>query len=303
MTLAGANPAARHDARDFNEPVYAGYSNRMAQKPVPNALTLELEPVCEANMDRHLNTEDIWFAHDYVPFERGENFAFLGGRDWDPSQMTLPRTITDACEIMLLLKDNLSGHHRELVEHFILEEWWGRWLGRWTAEEHLHAIALREYLVVTREVDPTANEEARVQYVMKGYRADTYSQVETLVYMAFTERSHALFCANLAAKIEEPLLAGLIDRIRRDEERHELFFANLVAHCLEFTRDETIAAIAARAADLQLVGADIDAYQDKVQNVADAGIFGPADLRQTISDRITAWGLADEPQLRQFVTG
>ncbi|SPM31083.1 acyl-ACP desaturase [Mycobacterium terramassiliense] len=275
----------------------------MAQKPVPNALTLELEPVVERLMDNHLNTEDLWFAHDYVPFEQGENFAFLGGRDWDPSQATLPRTITDACEILLLLKDNLAGHHRELVEHFILEDWWGRWLGRWTAEEHLHAIALREYLVVTREVDPTANEEARVQYVMKGYRADTYTQVETLVYMAFTERTHAVFCRNLAAKIEEPILAGLIDRIRRDEERHEHMFASLVAHCLEYTRDETIAAIAARAAQLQAVGADIDSYQDKVRNVADAGIFTPEDLRQAISDRIADWGVADEPALKQFSAG
>lgn len=273
----------------------------MAQKPVPNTLTLELEPVVERLMDHHLNTEDLWFAHDYVPFDQGENFAFLGGRDWDPSQTTLPRTITDACEILLLLKDNLAGHHRELVEHFILEEWWGRWLGRWTAEEHLHAIALREYLVVTREVDPTANEEARVEYVMKGYRADTYSQVETLVYMALTERTQAVFCRNLAARIEEPVLAGLIDRIARDETRHEGIFANLVAHCLEFTRDETIAAIAARAADLQTVGADIDAYADKVQAVADAGIFTPQDLRQAISDRITEWGVAGEPALAQFV--
>jgi acyl-[acyl-carrier-protein] desaturase len=274
----------------------------MAQKPVPNALILELEPVVEANMARHLDTEDVWFAHDYVPFDRGENFAFLGGRDWDPSQATLPRVITDACEILLILKDNLAGHHRELVDHFILEEWWARWLGRWTAEEHLHAIALREYLVVTREVDPVANEEVRVQYVMKGYRADTYSQVETLVYMAFSERSLAVFCGNLAAQIEEPILAGLIDRLARDAQRHEEFFANLVEHCLGYTRDETIAAIAARAADLQVVGADIDAYQDKVKSVADAGIFGPAQLRQVISDRITAWGVADEPQLRQLVT-
>ena len=275
----------------------------MAQKPVANALILELEPVVLANWDRHLDTEDIWFAHDYVPFDRGENFAFLGGRDWDASQVTLPKTITDACEILLLLKDNLAGHHRELVEHFILEEWWGRWLGRWTAEEHLHAIALRQYLVVTREVDPTANEEARVEYVMKGYRGDMYTQVETLVYMAFTERTHAVFCGNLAAQVEEPILAGLVDRIARDEVRHELFFSSLVAHCLEYTRDETIAAIAARAADLQLVGADIDAYQDKVRNVAEAGIFGPDQLRQAISDRITAWGVADEPTLRQFVIG
>ena len=275
----------------------------MAQKPVANALVLELEPVVEANWARHLDTEDIWFAHDYVPFDRGENFAFLGGRDWDQSQATLPKAITDACEILLLLKDNLAGHHRELVDHFILEDWWGRWLGRWTAEEHLHAITLREYLVVTREVDPTANEEARVQYVMKGYRGDTYSQVETLVYMAFTERTHAVFCGNLAAQVEEPILAGLADRITRDERRHEEFFANLVAHCLDYSRNETIAAIAARAADLQVVGADIDAYRDKVQNVADAGIFGPTQLRRAISDRITAWGVADEPQLKQFVIG
>ncbi|ORJ62565.1 acyl-ACP desaturase [Mycobacterium simiae] len=273
----------------------------MAQKPVANALTLELEPVVEANMDRHLNTEDIWFAHDYVPFDRGENFAFLGGRDWDPSSMTLPRPLTDACEILLLIKDDLAAHHREFVEHFILEDWWGRWIGRWTAEEHLHAIALREYLVVTREVDPTANEEARVQYVMQGYRADHYSQIETLVHMALTERTHAVFTRNLAAQLEEPILAGLIDRISRDEVRHEEFFANLVAHCLEYTRDETIGAIAARASELQVVGADIQAYQDKVQNVAAAGIFGPDDLRQAISDRIKAWGVADEPQLRQFV--
>jgi acyl-[acyl-carrier-protein] desaturase len=258
----------------------------MAQRPVANALILELAPIVEANMDRHLSTEEMWFAHDYVPFDRGENFAFLGGRDWDPSSMTLPRAFTDACEILLLLKDDLASHHRELVEHFILEEWWGRWLGRWTAEEHLHAIALRQYLVVTREVDPTANEEARVKYLMQGYRADTYTQVETLVYMAFTERTHAVLGRNLAARLEEPILAGLIDRIARDEARHEEFFSNLVAHCLEYSRDETI-----------------NTYQDKVQNVAAAGIFGPAELRQAISDRITAWGVADEPQLRQFVSG
>jgi acyl-[acyl-carrier-protein] desaturase len=283
--------------------VYAGYSYFMAQKPVANALILELEPVVGENLDRHLDTEELWFAHEYVPFEQGENFAFLGGRDWDPSQVTLPRVITDACEILLITKDNLAGHHRELVEHFILEENWGQWIGRWTAEEHAHAIALRNYLVVTREVDPTANEQVRVQHVINGYRADHYSQVETLVFMAFFERAHAVFCRNLAARIEEPVLAGLIARIANDEERHEEFFANLVAHCLGYTYDETVAAIAARAAELDVVGGDIDAYRDKVHNVADAGIFGPAQLRQVISDRITAWGLADQPELRQYLAG
>src|SRR3954462_5109534 len=254
----------------------------MAQKPVPNALILELEPVVQQELRRHIDSEDLWYAHDYVPFEQGENFAFLGGRDWDPSQVTLPKNVTDALEILLIIKDNLAGYHRGFVFSFILEKKWGRWLGRWTAEEHLHAIALREYLVVTREIDPTANEEARVQYVMKGYRADKHSQIETLAYMAFSERSFATFCRNLAAQIEEPILAGLIDRIARDEARHEEFFANLVTHLLGSTRDETIEAIAARAADITVVGSDIDTFGDKLQNVAAAGIFDQAQLQQVI---------------------
>ena len=273
----------------------------MAQKPVPNALILELEPVVDENLTRHLESEDIWFAHDYVPFEQGQNFAFLGGQDWDPSQVTLPKYVTDALEILLIQKDNLAAYHREFVFSFILEEKWGRWVGRWTAEEHLHAIALRNYLVVTREIDPAANEDVRVEHVMKGYRADTYSQIETLAFMTLFERAHAVFCRNLQAQVTEPVLKDMIDRIARDEERHEEFFANLVAHCLSYARDETIEAIARRASELAVVGGDINAYQDRIERVDKAGIFGPDQLRRVISDRITAWGLADEPALASYV--
>jgi acyl-[acyl-carrier-protein] desaturase len=274
----------------------------MAQKTVPNELILELEPVVARNLERHLETEDPWFAHEYVPFDQGENFAFLGGHDWDSSQVTLPKHVTDALEILLITKDNLAGYHREIVEHFILEEKWGRWIGRWTAEEHLHAIALRNYLVVTREIDPAANEDVRVEHVMKGYRADRYTQVETLVFMAFFERAHAVFCRNLAAHIDEPVLRELIERIAKDEERHEEFFANLVQHCLGYTHDQTVEAISRRAAELGVVGGDIDAYKDKVQVVADAGIFGPADLRKVIAHRISGWGLSDSSELREYAT-
>jgi acyl-[acyl-carrier-protein] desaturase len=246
----------------------------MGEKPVANALTLELEPVVRENLNRHVATEELWYAHDYVPFEQGENFAFLGGRDWDASSVTLPKPITDALEILLVTKDNIAGYHREL----------------------------RNYLVVTREIDPAANEDVRVQHVMKGYRGDHYSQVETLVFMALLERTHAVFCRNLQAQIEEPVLKNLVGRIARDEERHEEFFANLVAHLVKFDRDETVAAIAKLAAALEPIGADIDAYQDKLQVVADAGIFDDAALKKVRSDRIIAWGLGEQPELTQFVT-
>jgi acyl-[acyl-carrier-protein] desaturase len=154
---------------------------------------------------------------------------------------------------------------------------------------------------VTREIDPTANEDVRVQHVMKGYRADSYSQIETLVFMAFFERAHAVFCRNLQGQATEPVLADLIGRIAIDEERHEEFFANLVTHLLQTHRDETIAAIAARAGELGVVGADIEAYQDKIALMAESGIFGPDTLARVIADRITAWGLAEEAELQKFI--
>lgn len=272
----------------------------MAEFPIANALTLELEPVVADNLQRHLDSANIWFGHDYVPWDEGENFAFLGGTDWEPSQQTLPQPVVDALEILLITKDNIAGYHRELVEHFILEWKWGRWLGRWTAEEHLHAIVLRNYLVVTRNFDPTANEDVRVEHVMKGYRADQFGQIETLVFMAFFERAHAVYCRRLAERIDDPVLKSLVERITADEERHELFFANLVRWCLQYDEGETVAAVARRAAELQVIGADIDAYQDKVRAVADAGVFGPDQLRQVIADEIAALGLSDRAELREF---
>jgi acyl-[acyl-carrier-protein] desaturase len=273
----------------------------MAQRTLPSPLVLELDPVVGENYARHVETANPWCAHDYVPFDQGKNFKFLGGHDWDPSEVTLPSNVTDALEILLITKDNLAGYHREFVEHFILEFNWGHWIGRWTAEENLHAIALREYLVVTRDIDPAANESVRVEHVMKGYRASHYTQVETLVFMALYERAHAVFCHRLAAQIDEPALRGLVEKIAEDEDRHEEFFANLVQAALGYVPEETVQAIARRAAELYAVGADIDAYQDKVAAVAEAGIFGPAELRAVISDRISAWGVADRPELREFV--
>jgi acyl-[acyl-carrier-protein] desaturase len=273
----------------------------MAETPVANKLTLELEPVVAENYQRHLDSADEWFAHDFVPFDQGKNFAFLGGQDWDPSEVTLTKPVVDALEIMLILKDNLAAYHRALVEHFILDWKWGRWIGRWTAEEHIHAVVLRNYLVVTRNFDPSANEDVRVEHVMKGYRADQVSQIETLVFMALFERAHGVFARRLAEQIEDPTLRSLIERIALDEERHELFFTNLVKHCLELDDEETLRAVAAQAASLQVPGADIVAYADKRASVAEAGIFGPDQLQQVISDEIAALGLADHAELQEFV--
>ena len=91
---------------------------------------------------------------------------------------------------------------------------------------------------------------------------------------------------------------------RPDEERHEQFFSTLVAHCLEHHRDSTLSAIARRAFGFGVVGADIIEYREnKLRSVADCGVFNQAAADRVVSDRIVAWGLAEEPLLAKYVLG
>ena len=56
------------------------------------AVLTELEPVVAENLDRHLKMAKEWHPHDYVPWDEGRNFAFLGGEDWSPEQSRLDDT-------------------------------------------------------------------------------------------------------------------------------------------------------------------------------------------------------------------
>src|ERR1044072_1814021 len=52
-------------------------------------LLKELEPVVEANLNRHLQMRKDWNPHDYIPWSDGKNYYALGGEDWDPEQSKL----------------------------------------------------------------------------------------------------------------------------------------------------------------------------------------------------------------------
>lgn len=55
-------------------------------------LLAELEPIAEENVNRHLSAAVDWHPHDYVPWERGRNFAARGGSDWSEEQSPLARS-------------------------------------------------------------------------------------------------------------------------------------------------------------------------------------------------------------------
>src|SRR5437763_14798200 len=115
----------------------------MARDLTQLELLTVLEPVVGQNIDRHLSIAKDWNPHDYVPWDEGRNFAAMDGVDWDPSQSRLSEVARVAMITNLLTEDNLPSYHREIAETFTQDGAWGTWVGRCTAQENRHAIAMR----------------------------------------------------------------------------------------------------------------------------------------------------------------
>ena len=100
-----------------------------------------------------------WFPHEYVPWSDGRNFdGPLGGDPWRVEDSQMPDVARSALIVNLLTEDNLPSYHHEIATLFGRDGAWGDWVHRWTAEEGRHGIAIRDYLLVNRVVDPVALE-------------------------------------------------------------------------------------------------------------------------------------------------
>src|ERR1700753_3378023 len=152
------------------------------------ALLIELEPVLAANLDRHLSLAKEWFPHEYVPWSEGRTFdGLLGGEAWQDGDSTLPEVARTALIVHLLTEDNLPSYHHEIATIFGRDGAWGTWVHRWTAEEGRHGIAIRDYLLTTRPVDPIALDRARMQHMSTGFDHEHEGLVEPVAYVTFQE--------------------------------------------------------------------------------------------------------------------
>jgi acyl-[acyl-carrier-protein] desaturase len=113
-------------------------------------LLWELEPVAGQLLHRHLSMAKEWLPHEYVPWSLGRDFDT---EPWTPDQPRLTGVAQAAFEVNLLTEDNLPSYHHQLLAGFGRDGAWGTWSHRWTAEEGRHAVVLRDYLLVTRNID------------------------------------------------------------------------------------------------------------------------------------------------------
>lgn len=237
------------------------------------ALLHELEPVVEENLNRHLATVRPWLPHDYIPWSRGRDFAFLGGEDWEPEDSPLDPVAKAALVVNLLSEDNLPSYNREIATRFGRDGAWGSWVGQWTAEEARHSIALRDYLVVTRAVDPTKLEHMRMQYTIAGWDSADKTPLAFLAHISLVELATRISHRNTGRASGCPIADQLLARIAADENLHMVFYRNLMAAALEIAPDAAMAAIRDAVVGFAMPGAGMPAFQENALLMANAGIY------------------------------
>jgi acyl-[acyl-carrier-protein] desaturase len=270
----------------------------MSQTSPQSAVLIELEPVVAENLDRHLALAKEWHPHDYIPWSQGRDFAFLGGHDWAPEQSRLDETAKAAMITNLLTEDNLPSYHREIATRFGRDGAWGTWVGRWTAEENRHGIALRDYLVVTRGVDPVELERARMDYMTTGYDSGDKTPLQAVAYVSFQELATRVSHRNTGRATGDPIADQLLARIATDENLHMVFYRNLVDAAFDIDPDASMRTVADEVIGFEMPGATMAGFRKNSMLIAKAGIY---DLRlhhdEVVSPILRKWRVFERTDL------
>jgi len=238
-------------------------------------LLLELEPVVASNLDRHLSMAKDWFPHEYVPWSDGRNFdGVLDGDPWSPDDSPMSDVARSSLIVNLLTEDNLPSYHHEIASLFGREAAWGEWVHRWTAEEGRHGIAIRDYLLTSRAVDPVQLEDLRMRHMSTGYAsAHGDDMLRSLAYVSFQELATRVSHRNTGKLTGDPVADQLLARVAADENLHMVFYRNLLEAALQLAPNQAMRAITDVVTTFQMPGTDIAGFQRKAVEMAIAGVY------------------------------
>jgi acyl-[acyl-carrier-protein] desaturase len=243
----------------------------------------ELEPVVEKYMNRHESMHKNWNPHDYIPWSDGKNFYALGGQDWHPEQSKLSDVAQIAMVQNLVTEDNLPSYHREIAMNFGMDGAWGQWVNRWTAEENRHGIALRDYLVVTRSVDPVELEKLRIEVVNRGFSPGQNHQGElfadtlthSVLYVSFQELATRISHRNTGKACNDPIAEQLLAKISADENLHMIFYRDVSEVAFDLAPNKTMKALHLILRNFQMPGVQVPEFRRKAVAIAVGGVYDP----------------------------
>lgn len=231
----------------------------------------ELEPTAAQLLDRHLASSKEWFPHELVPWSRARDFE--PGWTWDAEDAPVPDAVRSSLFVNLLTEDNLPYYFRTIEGRFGRDSAWGEWSRRWTAEEGRHSIVIRDYLVVTRSIDPVALERARMAQVSTGQVPEPETVADGIIYVALQELATRIAHHNTGKVLDDPAGYEVMKRVAADENRHHLFYRDLCTAAFAIDPSAMVIALEAQVREFEMPGTGIVDFDRHARAIANAGIY------------------------------
>src|SRR6202007_340259 len=234
-------------------------------------------------MNRHLSMHKTWNPHDYIPWSDGKNFYALGGQDWEPGQSKLTDVAQVAMVQNLMTEDSLPPYHREIAMSFGMDGAWGSWVNRWTAEENRHGIALRDYLVVTRAIDPVELEQLRIEQMTRGFRPAQNQQgdlcaeslFDSVIYVTFQELATRVSHRNTGKACQEAVADQLLQRVSADENLHMIFYRDVSEAGFDIAPNQAMGSLHRVLRNFKMPGFTVPEFRRKAVIIAVGGVYDP----------------------------
>ena len=272
-------------------------------------LLKEIEPVAGDLLNRHLGVAKEWFPHEMVPYSRGKDF--VAGSQWDKNDADFGSASNEMSEavraslyVNLLTEDNLPYYFRDIDQLFGNDGAYGEWGRNWTAEEGRHSIVIRDYLTVTRAIDPVALERARMQQVRSGQVPAPLDIYEALAYLSMQELATRIAHRNTGKMMNDEVGEAIMSRVGNDENLHYLFYRDLATAAIAVDPSNMVIGIERAVRTFAMPGTGITDFEKLSREIARVGIYDllihhdqilvPVVLRHWKLEQLT--GLSDEAE-------
>lgn len=229
-----------------------------------------VEPTVRALIAEHRDRREHWYAHEFVPWEQGRSFI---AEPWDPSQATVSPEVRTALVLNLLTEDNLPYYHAEIADRLPKGGAFAEWTNLWTAEEGQHAIALRSYLLTSRNADPRSLEDDRMAVMQAGHLTGYEDPAALFVYTSAQELATRVSHRNAGKYADDETAYALMGRIATDENHHFMFYRGVASAMIDESPDTMLEPILRVFRDFKMPGTVIPGYVRRAVDMARVGIY------------------------------
>lgn len=248
----------------------------------------EIAPDVEALYNRHLEAPRDWFPHEAVNWGTGRDFA---ESPWSAEDYPLAAGVRSAIYVNLLTEDNLPYYTNTLLSHSYAGHPLADWNHQWTMEENRHAMVMRDWVHISRCIDPVLLEEGRRVQMKTGEVPHPESLADLITYVAFQERATQIAHRNTATKLPKEDVMGrrILGLIAGDETKHYMFYRDLAKAAFVIDPSAMMIAATKQAMSFSMPGTGIPGFTRHAVRIAREGIYGLSQFLGDVLEPVTTW--------------